>query len=83
MLQIGDFDVSPCGGTHCTRSAQVGLVRVLGVERYKGKGRVLFSAGRRARAGLWEEAGALRALGRDFSCGPLDVTASVDNCGAI
>jgi alanyl-tRNA synthetase len=78
VIQMGDFDVSPCGGTHCTRSAQVGMVRVLGVERYKGKGRVLFSAGRRARTELWEEAGTLRALGKSFSCGPLDVPASVD-----
>ncbi|HLL84907.1 MAG TPA: alanyl-tRNA editing protein, partial [Longimicrobium sp.] len=31
VVQIGEFDVSPCGGTHCTRSAQVGLVRVLSV----------------------------------------------------
>ncbi|OJT21399.1 alanyl-tRNA editing protein [Archangium sp. Cb G35] len=78
VIQMGDFDVSPCGGTHCTRSAQVGMVRVLGVERNKGKGRVLFSAGRRARSELWEEAGTLRALGKSFSCGPLDVPASVD-----
>jgi alanyl-tRNA synthetase len=78
VVQICGFDVSPCGGTHCTRSAQVGMVRVLGVERYKGKGRVLFSAGRRARSELWEEAGTLRSLGRSFSCGPLDVPASVD-----
>jgi alanyl-tRNA synthetase len=78
VVQIGGFDVSPCGGTHCTRSAQVGLVRVLGVERYKGKGRVLFSAGRRARGELWEEAGILRSLGRAFSSGPRDVPTAVD-----
>ena len=78
VIQIGGFDVSPCGGTHCTRSAQVGLLRVVGVERYKGRGRVVFSAGRRAREELWREAGTLRALGRNFSCGPLDVPASVD-----
>jgi alanyl-tRNA synthetase len=78
VVQIADFDASPCGGTHCTRSGQVGLVRVLGVERYKGKGRVLFSAGPRARAELWQEAGALRALARSFSCAPLDVPVSVD-----
>jgi alanyl-tRNA synthetase len=78
VIQIGDFDVSPCGGTHCTRTGQVGLVRVLGVERYKGKGRVLFSAGPRARRELWEEAGTLRALGRAFTCGPLEVPAAVD-----
>ncbi|HYO59153.1 alanyl-tRNA editing protein [Archangium sp.] len=78
VVQIGGFDVSPCGGTHCTRSSQVGMVRIIGVERYKGKGRLFFSAGRRARNELWEEAGTLRSLGRAFSCGPLDVPASVD-----
>jgi alanyl-tRNA synthetase len=78
VLQIGDFDVSPCGGTHCTRSGQVGLLRVVGVERNKGKARVLFSAGPRARAGLWAEAGVLRQLARDFTCGPLEVPAAVE-----
>jgi alanyl-tRNA synthetase len=78
VVQIGEFDVSPCGGTHCTRSAQVGMVRVTGVERYKGKGRLFFSAGHRARSELWNEAGTLRSLGRAFSCGPLDVPASVN-----
>ncbi|MCI0572046.1 MAG: alanine--tRNA ligase-related protein [Myxococcaceae bacterium] len=78
VVQIGDFDVSPCGGTHCTRSAQVGLVRVIGVERNKGRGRILFSAGPRARGELWSEAGTLRTLGREFSCGPTDVKVAVD-----
>jgi alanyl-tRNA synthetase len=31
VVQIGDYDVSPCGGTHCTGSAQVGLVRITGI----------------------------------------------------
>ncbi len=78
VVQIGDFDVSPCGGTHCLGSAQVGLVRISGVERYKGGTRLVFSAGRRARAELAHEAGVLRGLGRDFTCGPADVPAAVD-----
>jgi alanyl-tRNA synthetase len=78
VVQIGEFDVSPCGGTHCTRSAQVGMIRVLGVERYKGKGRVSFSAGRRARTELWQEAGTLRGLSRAFTCGPGEVPVVID-----
>jgi alanyl-tRNA synthetase len=78
VVQIGDFDVSPCGGTHCTRSAQVGLIRVVGVERYKGKGRVMFSAGRRARSELWQEAGTLRGLSRAFTCGPGEVPVAIE-----
>lgn len=71
VVAIGGFDVSPCGGTHCTRSAQVGLVHVTGVERYKGKIRVLFAAGARARRDLGAHAATLRALGRELSCDPL------------
>lgn len=71
VIAIGDFDVSPCGGTHCVRSAQVGLVHVTGVERYKGKIRVSFAAGARARRDLGAHATTLRALGRELSCDPL------------
>ncbi len=73
VVQIGDFDVSPCGGTHCLRSAQVGLLRITNVERYKGKVRVTFAAGRRARRELGELADVLTGLGRDLTCGPGEV----------
>ena len=78
VIVIGDLDVSPCGGTHCTRTAQVGLLRVLGIERYKGKARVTFSAGPRARRELRDEAAVLRDLGRAFTCGPRDVPTAVE-----
>jgi alanyl-tRNA synthetase len=78
VVAVGDFDFTPCGGTHCTRSGQVGLMRITGVERYKGKARVLFSAGPRARAELWRETAVLRELGRAFTCGPFDVPAGVE-----
>jgi alanyl-tRNA synthetase len=71
VVAVGEFDVSPCGGTHCTRSAQVGLVHVTGVERYKGKLRISFAAGARARRDLGAQAVTLRALGRDLSCDAL------------
>lgn len=78
VIQIGDFDVSPCGGTHCTHSSQVQLLRITAVERYKGKTRLHFDAGPRAREALWREAGALRALARDFSTGWEAVPAGVE-----
>jgi alanyl-tRNA synthetase len=70
VVAIGDFDVSPCGGTHCLRTGQVGLIRVTGVERYKGKARINFSAGARARRELGEQADLLKALSRELTCGP-------------
>ena len=78
VIQIGDFDYTPCGGTHCLRSAQVGLIHVIGVERYKGGTRVTFGAGRRAREQLVGESVLLRGLAHDLSSGPHDVPAAVE-----
>jgi alanyl-tRNA synthetase len=78
VIQIGNFDVSPCGGTHCTRTGQVGLVRILGFERYKGGTRITFDAGPRARQALFDEDAALRELARRLSCGVGDVFAQFD-----
>lgn len=78
VVAIGDFDVTPCGGTHCTHAAQIGVVRVVSSERYKGGTRVTFSAGARARELLTGESSMLRSLGRSFSCGPAEVEAAVE-----
>ncbi len=78
VVAIGDFDVSPCGGTHCTHTAQVGVVRVSSVERDKGRVRVTFSAGRRARGELFDLAQILTGLGRELTSGPRDVPQAVE-----
>ena len=78
VVSIGDFDVSPCGGTHCLRSAQVGLVRVTALERYKGGMRVVFSAGPRARRELASHDDTLRTLARSLTCSPDDVALALD-----
>ncbi|HRI70442.1 MAG TPA: DHHA1 domain-containing protein [Polyangium sp.] len=78
VVAIGDFDVSPCGGTHCTHAAQIGFVRIESVERYKGNARVTFSAGPRARHNVGREAAITRALAREFTCGTDDVPAGLD-----
>jgi alanyl-tRNA synthetase len=77
VVAIGDFDVSPCGGTHCLRTAQVGLLKITGVERKKGKIRVTFVAGGRARAELGAHADTLLGLGRELTCGPEGVPAAL------
>jgi alanyl-tRNA synthetase len=78
VVAIGDFDLSPCGGTHCARSSQLGAVRVTGAERYKGMTRVTFTAGRRGRAELFARDQVLRGLASQFSCGPAEVPLAVD-----
>jgi alanyl-tRNA synthetase len=47
VVEIEGNDFSPCCGTHCGSTGQIGIVRVLGAEKYKGMTRVSFIAGRR------------------------------------
>ncbi len=77
IIDIEGFDLSPCGGTHCTRTGQIGYVRVVGVERYKGKIRVSFHAARRALADARAKETVLAALAAELTCGALDVGSAV------
>ncbi|HEY8040081.1 MAG TPA: DHHA1 domain-containing protein [Polyangiaceae bacterium] len=77
VIEIEGFDLSPCGGTHCTRTGQIGLVRVVGLEKYKGGWRVTFHAGRRALEDARRKEAVLAELAREFTCGLLDVGSAV------
>ena len=48
IVDAGGFDRQPCGGTHPSSTAEVGVVLVTGYERYKGGSRVRFVCGDRA-----------------------------------
>ncbi len=78
VVAIGDYDFSPCGGTHCSRTSQLGTLRITGTERYKGMTRVTFTAGRRARTELFSRDQVLRGLAAQFSCGPAEVPQAID-----
>ena len=48
VVQIGDYDFSACGGTHLKNSSEVGMVKILKLERIKGGAtRVHFICGER------------------------------------
>jgi alanyl-tRNA synthetase len=78
VVDIGGFDLSPCGGTHCARTALVGVLHITGVERFKGRTRVNFLAGRAALDELRARSASLAELGRLFTCGPHDARAAVE-----
>ena len=50
VIEIEDFDWSPCGGTHATRTGQIGLIAIKSFERAKKMTRVEFVCGRRSLA---------------------------------
>jgi alanyl-tRNA synthetase len=48
IVEIPDWDVSACGGTHVRRTGEVGIIKVLGWERVRGHVRFEFVCGERA-----------------------------------
>jgi alanyl-tRNA synthetase len=50
IIRIGDLDWSACGGTHCRCTAEVGIVKLIGMEKQRGHILVKFLAGGQALA---------------------------------
>jgi alanyl-tRNA synthetase len=73
VLEIKDFDHSACGGTHCQRTGEVGLVKIARWEKIREDVRVEFLCGGRAlRDYRWRNA-ALNALAGELSTAPRDL----------
>ena len=52
LVEISDFDLSACGGTHVSRTGAIGMIAVTNAERFRGGSRLTFVCGARAlRAG--------------------------------
>ena len=77
IVSIEGFDLTPCGGTHCTRTGQIGQVRIVATEKYKGMLRITFHAGARALADARSRHDVLAVLAADLTCGPQDIPTAV------
>jgi len=48
LVEVSDFDLSACGGTHVSRTGAIGMIAVLNAERFRGGTRLTFACGARA-----------------------------------
>ena len=48
LVEISDFDLSACGGTHVSRTGAIGMIAVTQAERFRGGSRITFACGSRA-----------------------------------
>jgi len=48
LIDVEDFDVSACGGTHVRRTGAIGVIAAAGSERFRGGTRLEFQCGGRA-----------------------------------
>src|SRR5262249_33689630 len=77
VIEIADYDWSPCGGTHAKHTGEVGLIAVRGWERAKKMTRVHFLCGVRALDDYRAASRTADAIARKFSGGREDAEAAV------
>jgi len=78
VIDIEGFDRTPCGGTHVGRTGEVGMIFVLGLERYKGGTRIEFVAGHRALKTFYRDHALLKRLGSLHSAAPENLPAMTE-----
>jgi len=69
LIEIEDFDLTPCGGTHAYRTGEVGMIAVRSWERARGLTRIEFVAGVRALADYRKANKSAREVAALFSTG--------------
>lgn len=72
IIEIADFDLTPCGGTHAKTTGEVGVIAVRSWERAKGLARIQFMAGMRALADYRKANHTAREVAALFSAGRED-----------
>jgi alanyl-tRNA synthetase len=77
LIEIDDFDLTPCGGTHAKSTGEVGVIVVRSWERAKGLTRIHFMAGVRALADYRKTNQTARDVAALFSAGREDSPALV------
>jgi alanyl-tRNA synthetase len=77
IIQVEEFDATPCGGTHCRATGEVGLVKIRRWEKVGSRARVHFLCGGRAVADYGRKNRDLLALAKGFSVEESEVPAAV------
>ena len=82
LIDVEDFDLSACGGTHVARTGAIGVIAIGGWEKFRGGSRVEFLCGGRAlnRFRRWRDS--LAATQKFLSVAPEEMAAAVERMQA-
>jgi alanyl-tRNA synthetase len=78
LIDVHDYDLSACGGTHVERTGAIGIIAVGGWEKFRSGSRVEFLCGDRAlqRFRSWRDA--LAAMQKYLSVPPAEMVQSIE-----
>jgi alanyl-tRNA synthetase len=82
LIDVADFDLSACGGTHVARTGEIGLIAVTGVEKFRGGSRLSFVCGGRALRALRLYRDAVAGSVRSLSVLPQELPAAIEKMQA-
>ena len=77
LIDIADWDLSACGGTHVSHTGEIGPIAVRGWERFKGGTRLEFVCGARTLASFRELRDTVAASSRLLSVLPGELPAAI------
>jgi len=78
LIDIVDFDLTACGGTHVARTGEVGLIKVIKTETRNKKVRIHFCCGGRALQQYRLANDVVQALSSQLTTGATELSASVN-----
>jgi alanyl-tRNA synthetase len=67
IIRIGDFDMSPCSGTHVKNASEISVIFVTGVERLPKITKVIFLCGNRVRSSYQHDLAILKILSKTLT----------------
>jgi alanyl-tRNA synthetase len=82
LIDVPEFDLSACGGTHVARTGAIGLIAVTAAEKFKGGLRLTFVCGGRALRSLRQLRDAVAGSVRLLSVLPQEIPSAVEKLQA-
>ena len=82
LIEVEDFDLSACGGTHVSQTGAIGMIAVASTERFRGGSRVTFLCGGRALYGFHLLRDAVAGSVRALSVLPTELPAAIERLQA-
>lgn len=82
IIKMGDLEATACGGTHCTNTGQVQLVKLIGTEPIRKRTMVKFLAGVQATEDYHQRFDISNQLTRTLTCGLIDLPDKLDKLTA-